>query len=1041
MAYSPFDLIRQTTQKIVDKGKSVLSSVDSSIQKDFPSFIKKSSPAPQEFAKDILQGTARGVATIGQTVLSPVESIINKGKLGLSSTVTPKTKFEQAIYGINTPFNVTSEGLYVTRAVGIKEGSRTEKVLAPVLGTLFPLLDAIPGGRPAKTAIERFAPEALQNFVKTTDPNIIRKSLIDAGVDSRIVQRAADDIARATDIRQVEKSLKGLPIKEIPISSSGIKSKPLDEVIKNTEAVKTGKVNLIDYVRTPERVFNKLGLGEEFQKLRIGHEQYLKDFQAEVNKINKWKKSLPRESSVRLFKYLDGQDIKLADNELAVAKEIRKTLDGWAKKLKIPQDKRVSDYITRIFDDGAQGVDEDLAFILKEKLPSGVFNPFELQRTGASGYKEDVWKALDAYVSKATRKLNLDEPIKAFEVAENLKGANWGYIKGRLDRINFRPTAIDEITDNTIKSVLDKFGKIGEKISNKLGERPTKKVLSPLRTMGYRGTLGLNIGSALKNLSQGINTISTIGEKYSAIGYKALFNKVNRQELIDEGVLNYGFIEDSLKDTAPEIFKKMDKALFSFFESAEKINRGAAYFGAKAKALAEGKSTKEAIEYAKEITRKTQFQFGELDTPAFLDSQIVKTVFQLQSFTVKQIEFLAEMALKDKNFAGLLRYAVYGWLFTSTIGELFGMEPKDLIPQFRIGGGLVFAPIIETGKAVLDMPDKFGNERDLKTKAEDIGKSLLPFVPAGVQTKKTFEGIKSLIEGGSFTDTGKQRFESPETPAGQARSILFGPNNTAEAQRYFDEGSNAKTVIKTEEQLKQEVKDKLASGEFGSNAVAAEYIKTELEKIRTQEKEKRATLSEPEFKAEIKRLISEGKINNEDATNEIKSYIKKQSEGKTTDRTEDYVAKRNNVELVIDYGKAFVIDRGNAWKALSSDEKLGIVEGNLVELQRFKGIKYDEKGGSEEYKAKAMQQLGIPLSKKADYKLEHIVPVKAGGDNAPNNLQVIPNEEHYSYTKWDILASKAVQKKRMTRKEVAKIAIKLKMDKSITLEEAISQLK
>ena len=104
--------------------------------------------------------------------------------------------------------------------------------------------------------------------MRTTDPAVIRKLLIDAGVDSRIVQRAADDIAKATDVTQVQRSLRGLPVKEVPVASSGIKAKPLDDVLKNTEPVKKGSVNLIDYLRTPERVFNKLGLGEQFQKLR-----------------------------------------------------------------------------------------------------------------------------------------------------------------------------------------------------------------------------------------------------------------------------------------------------------------------------------------------------------------------------------------------------------------------------------------------------------------------------------------------------------------------------------------------------------------------------------------------------------------------------------------------------------------------------------------------------------------------------------------------------------------------------------------------------
>ena len=63
------------------------------------------------------------------------------------------------------------------------------------------------------------------------------------------------------------------------------------------------------------------------------------------------------------------------------------------------------------------------------------------------------------------------------------------------------------------------------------------------------------------------------------------------------------------------------------------------------------------MEFGREIVRKTQFSFGSIDTPVGLQSDIAKTLTQFQSFTIKQGEFLTEMAM-DKNFVGLIRYAV-----------------------------------------------------------------------------------------------------------------------------------------------------------------------------------------------------------------------------------------------------------------------------------------------------------------------------------------------------------------------------------------------
>ncbi|WP_323157047.1 hypothetical protein, partial [Pseudomonas rhodesiae] len=79
-------------------------------------------------------------------------------------------------------------------------------------------------------------------------------------------------------------------------------------------------------------------------------------------------------------------------------------------------------------------------------------------------------------------------------------------------------------------------------------------------------------------------------------------------------------------------------------DTAEHINRGAAYFGAKAKGLSQGMSEQEAIDFAKEIVRKTQFVFDSVDTPVGMSSDIMKTLLQFQSFTTKQIEFLGGKA-------------------------------------------------------------------------------------------------------------------------------------------------------------------------------------------------------------------------------------------------------------------------------------------------------------------------------------------------------------------------------------------------------------
>lgn len=549
------------------------------------------------------------------------------------------------------------------------------------------------------------------------------------------------------------------------------------------------KINILDYVRTPDRVLKKLGLEKESKLIRKGYDAYVKELPQNIEKVTQWSKQVPKESNERIFQFLDGKEVNLNETEKRVANEIKDWLSEWADRLGIPQENRIANYITHIFDEQllAKEFDEDLAKIIAEKLPGEVYDPFLQKRLGALGFKQDTWAALDAYVKRATRKVNMDEGLEALRAkvgssleTTRLEQSQFEYIKRYVDNINLRPHKIDSLLDNTIKSV----------VGYKFGQRPVTRLLKILRQITYRGMLGLNPGSALRNLSQGVNTYSVLGEKYTSIGYASLFKGGAMKELEESGVLANSFIQDRALSATGKVLEKLDKGLFSFFETAEKINRGAAYFGAKAKALKQGKTMEEAIEFAKETVRKTQFTFDSVDTPVVLQGDIMKTLTQFQSFTVKQTEFLAEM-VKDKNFIGLLRYAAGGALFAYTVGKAFGMEMKDLVPGFRTSTPPSLKVPVEIGKAVLDTPDKYGKQRDIRKKLSDVGKAFINLIPGGAQIKKTIEGARSIQEGGSYDRGGNLQFEQGTSVSQKAQALLFGKYASQNAKEYFDEGAKS----------------------------------------------------------------------------------------------------------------------------------------------------------------------------------------------------------------------------------------------------------
>lgn len=536
------------------------------------------------------------------------------------------------------------------------------------------------------------------------------------------------------------------------------------------------KVNIVDYLRTPDRVLTKIGLGDEATALRSAWDSYQKELPVQINKISEWAKEAPTEqNNINIFQYLDGKlnEDRLLPNELKVGNEIKSYLKTFADKLGLPEDQRITNYITHIWEKGAQAKEfpEEIAKLIRNRVAGSVYDPFVEQRLGGQGYIENTWAALDAYVKRGLRKINLDPVLEQISTkAEGLEDSQYKYIKNYIDRVNLRPTDLDNLVDNFIKST---------PIGYKLGPRPTAYITSTMRNWVYRGTLGLNVQSVLKNLSQGTNTYAELGEKYTAIGYSKVvqnfpeFIKNGETELERTGVLQDSFIQDRSLTSTQKITKLIDDGLYYGFNLAEKINRGASYWGAKAKGLAEGLSEDEAVNYAKDVVRKTQFTFGNIDTPVALQSDMAKTIAQLQSFTIKQGEFLGEK-IASKDLAGIVRYIGANLLFAATIGKLFGFEPKDMIPTFRIGVPPTAQVLVGAGEAIT------GNGTG------DLVNGLINYIPAGAQLKKTIQGLQSNAQGGVYSPNGQLKY--PTQPS--IKNAVFGPNKSDEANTYYQNPVN-----------------------------------------------------------------------------------------------------------------------------------------------------------------------------------------------------------------------------------------------------------
>lgn len=571
---------------------------------------------------------------------------------------------------------------------------------------------------------------------------------------------------------------------------------------RNTTGMK--KVNALDYLATPEFVLEKLGLQKGAELLQDAKDTYRKTLKTELKTVIDWKKRVESDpaakphSSTRIFRYLNG-DARYAKGEMTpteieVAGEIKTYLKGWADRLHLPEDNRLGNYITHIFDKDATGPlpsesafnDPDLAVIMESTPAKSVYNPFLEKRLNAPGYKEDVWGALDAYVKRGSRKEAMDPALEAIsDMAHKLGPEEYEYATQLTHRINMRPTKMDVLVDNLVK----------EYAGNKLTQRPTAYVTGKIRMMFNRGLIGLNPASALRNLSQGANSYAKLGEIHTTKGYIQIFKKIitrDTSELVDEGVLDEGLIQDKKVGVYKTILQKADPVLYSMFQTAETINRGAAYYGGKSlyyeknthildgqQVFKQGASEEEARKFGKRIVRETQFAFGQVDSPVLLSSDIVKTLTQLGGYSIKQVEFLGRMA-KNKEWGGLARWSLSSLFFVYTIGRAFGMKPEQLIPVIGMN-----APIFSVAEGVSGFLT--GNTPQARAQAgTQLGNILTATIPAGSQIKKTFQGIQAYNAGKDVTATGKTRYTIPHNLPTFMQAAMFGKSALPQAQTYYN---------------------------------------------------------------------------------------------------------------------------------------------------------------------------------------------------------------------------------------------------------------
>jgi len=302
---------------------------------------------------------------------------------------------------------------------------------------------------------------------------------------------------------------------------------------------------------------------------------------------------------------------------------------------------------------------EDIAQMRGRSRQVGNF----LERKGAPGWEKDLDYAHRHYFNMIARYVALDKfkssTISNFEMRfgafdKEHKGlAN--YIKRYIEDINGVPSRAEELLNNAIAGTPG----VKQFAETYLGQRPSLQIASATTNAVAIAKLGLyNLSAAMVNGSQAIMSQAVLGPKWFAEGARraALVSaELGKRRLGFSGATSQDIgllrqmdvpVQQGLESGAGYSkfaqTGKLFRASTAFFRGVEFELRATTSLGAYYKALAEGRTKAQAIEHGRETNRRVNFDYSQVDAPAFIrrSGPLGQVLFQFKKFPIKALEFM-----------------------------------------------------------------------------------------------------------------------------------------------------------------------------------------------------------------------------------------------------------------------------------------------------------------------------------------------------------------------------------------------------------------
>lgn len=412
-----------------------------------------------------------------------------------------------------------------------------------------------------------------------------------------------------------------------------------------------------------------------------------------------------------------------ADKHYMVVPKLSKFNDGAAERAAIMGDFDYSKTMSKVANGMKMSI-ADAERFMKDTVSvqnRGRFLAYAQHRKGVQGYEQNVFLATQMYFNQIARYVALD-PFKrdAISTYNRLFGSftdnavikrsrNAKYIYEYINDMNGVPNGVEM----WMNDMLHNMG-LGQEVANGRPGLWLEHMFTYPFTIAKLGIL--NMGSALLNLTQLFNLYGAMGEKVlSGAGYERLLKKgfvdarkaiTNKNSQLGQLVWKDLGLEAQIGiDVAGGYSKTEVNGLASLTGRLSKLAGGSMYLfrlsdtytravtllTAYNKALDEGMTKQEAIEYAKEINDKVNFDYSTADSPGIFRAfgPLSKVLLQFKKYPVKQIELFMDI-FNDGRAAGLNRKqsALRLMKYTAPYMAFSGMMG---IPFISLAGGILSA--------------------------------------------------------------------------------------------------------------------------------------------------------------------------------------------------------------------------------------------------------------------------------------------------------------------------------------------------------------